>query len=132
MMIYMGLGDVSMPNTVIDYYNKVERVTGGAGRASEFARLFLLPGVDHCSGGPGADQVDYLGYMENWVENGTPPDVLVATHSENVVESGVSVRRPAFSRPVYPYPAYSKYRGTGDPTKFESFERAMPEQLRGE
>ncbi|MCH4152372.1 MAG: tannase/feruloyl esterase family alpha/beta hydrolase [Sphingobium sp.] len=127
LIIYMGLGDVSMPNTIINYYKKVQRLAGGAEKANKFARLFLLPGVDHCSGGPGADQVDYLGYLEDWVEKASPPDVLVATHVENAEASRGEARRPIFSRPVYPYPAYSKYSGKGDPAKAQSFERAIPE-----
>jgi len=116
-----------MPNTIINYYKKVQRLAGGAEKANKFARLFLLPGVDHCSGGPGADQVDYLGYLEDWVEKASPPDVLVATHVENAEASRGEARRPIFSRPVYPYPAYSKYSGKGDPAKAQSFERAIPE-----
>lgn len=126
MIIYIGLGDVSIPNSIIDYYEKVQRLAGGAQNAERFARLFLLPGVDHCSGGPGADQVDYLGYLEKWVEEGAPPDMLAATHFETVLEAGQTVRRTIFSRPVYPYPAFPKYRGSGDPHRLESFERALP------
>lgn len=125
-MMYMGLADISMPDAVLDYYEKVERVAGGPVEASKFARLYFLPGVDHCGGGPGADKVDFLSYLDEWVEKNTPPDVLVATHVANESQSGTSISRVMFSRPVYPYPAYAKYRGSGDPAKIESFERALP------
>jgi feruloyl esterase len=117
-ILYIGLGDPSMPNTVIDFFGKVERVAGGPAEAAKFARLFLLPGVDHCSGGPGADQVDFLQYLDDWVDRGMKPDALVATHGDGGTGT--------FTRPVYPYPAYARYRGRGDPTKAESFERALP------
>ncbi|BBD97228.1 tannase/feruloyl esterase family alpha/beta hydrolase [Sphingobium amiense] len=131
MIIYMGLGDVSMPETVIDYYRKVQRLAGGADKAGEFARLFLLPGVDHCSGGPGADQVDYIAYLENWVEKASPPDMMIASHVGEGANSGDGARPATFSRPVYPYPAYPRYKGKGDPAKIESFERALPEPEKG-
>lgn len=125
LILYIGLGDVSIPDTVIDYYKKVQRVAGGANQASEFARLFLLPGVDHCSGGPGADQVDYLSYLESWVEKGVAPDMLAARHFDT--GAGDDTGQASFSRPVYPYPAYAKYRGKGDRAKLESFERSTPD-----
>jgi feruloyl esterase len=116
-ILYIGLGDPSMPDTVIDFFKKVERVAGGRAEAAKFARLFLLPGVDHCSGGPGADQVDFLQYLDDWVDRGVKPDVLIAQHGVGGAGS--------FTRPVYPYPSYARYRGRGDPAKAESFERAF-------
>lgn len=54
----------------IDYYEAVEALMGGRDAAQEFVRLFLMPGHDHCWGGVGANSVDYLGHLEDWVEQG--------------------------------------------------------------
>jgi hypothetical protein len=121
LLMYIGLNDVSMPNVVIDYYEKVQRIAGGDARA--FARLFLLPGVDHCIGGPGADTVDYLSYLEDWSERGIAPDRLVAVHDEKPSPGGTDKR---YSRPVFPFPAYPYYDGRGDPSEAASFVRRNP------
>jgi len=126
LMMYMGMNDVSMPHTAIDYYQKVERLMGGKSQTQEFARLFLLPGVEHCMGGPGADQVDYLTYLEDWVEHAKPPDRLVAYHLKSGSEAHPMLFPPdeqsvEFSRPVYPYPLLPRYTGRGDPTSAASF-----------
>jgi feruloyl esterase len=102
----------------------------GLRRTQEFARLFLFPGVAHCSGGAGPNTVEgdtlpvgmtyppgiarvALGPLEQWVEHGIAPDQIIAYH----VTGGVT----DFSRPVCPYPELPRYRGAGDPTKASSF-----------
>ena len=98
-------------------------------RTQEFARLFLLPGVAHCSGGAGPDTVEHqlqapgpanpaiarlaLDPLVEWVEHGIAPDQIIAYK----VTGGVT----AFSRPVCPYPALPRYSGAGDTTKASSF-----------
>ena len=54
----------------IDYY---ERLEAGDAAVHDYARLFMLPGVLHCGGGPGPDSVDWLTAIEDWVERETPP-----------------------------------------------------------
>jgi len=134
LIIYMGMNDISLPHTAIDYYQKVERVMGGEHQTRDFARLYLLPGVDHCAGGPGADTVDYLSYLENWVEHGNAPDRLVAYHLKFTINPAALKSFPPgeqaieFSRPVYPYPAFAKYLGHGDPKNANSFGPAEPSE----
>jgi len=71
-----------------------------------FARLFMVPGMQHCNGGPGPNTFDVLGALVNWVEHGVAPDQIVATHSTaGVVDS---------SRPLCPYPQVAKYIGSGN------------------
>jgi feruloyl esterase len=82
-------------------------------RTQEFARLFLAPGVGHCSGGAGPDTVDLISPFVPWVEQGIAPDLIIASK----VVNGVTT----FSRPLCPYPALPRYRGTGDPTQASSF-----------
>jgi feruloyl esterase len=82
--------------------------------------LFLIPGVHHCGGGPGPSNFDALTLLENWVEKGQAPDVLIARRLVNG-----AVER---SRPIYPYPALARYSGTGDPKEASSFTRMDPTQ----
>ncbi len=64
----------------VDFYEALQKATRGADKAS---RLFLAPGVGHCSGGPGPDQVDWLTVIENWVEKGQAPEEVPATKANS-------------------------------------------------
>lgn len=80
-------------------------------------RLFMVPGMFHCAGGPGANVFNTLTALDNWVENGTAPEQIIATHYNNNVQSqGV-----AFTRPLCPYPQVAKYSGVGATTNAASF-----------
>jgi feruloyl esterase len=85
--------------------------------AAGFYRLFLVPGMEHCRGGAGPDAFDGLGALVRWVEDGIAPDRIVATR----FESEGAARRPAFSRPLCPFPRQARYRGQGDPDDAGSF-----------
>jgi feruloyl esterase len=115
LIVYHGTTDtVDPPAPVIDYYETVEKTMGGRKNTQDFFRLFLIPGMDHCVGGVGAMNVDWLRELEDWVENGKAPDVIVGTHAGRNNE-------PGFTRPLYPYPAYAKYKGKGDVNRAENF-----------
>lgn len=78
-----------------------------------FMRLFMVPGMSHCAGGPGLTNVDPLPSLELWVEKGIAPQELVAWRSEN----GVIVN----TRSVCPYPRTARYNGAGDAKDAASF-----------
>jgi feruloyl esterase len=61
--------------------------------------------MGHCDGGPGPNTFDALGALEQWVEHGTAPDKLIASH----VTAGKTDR----TRPLCPYPQVAKWNGTG-------------------
>jgi hypothetical protein len=129
LIIYQGYNDLSiLPHWTFDYYTKVERVMGGKERTQDFLRVFALPGVEHCAGGAGADNVDYVSYLEDWVERGRAPDKLIAFRlrdgdraSRPAVEYPIPASDVAFSRPVYPYPLGVRYKGKGDPNSADNF-----------
>jgi hypothetical protein len=127
LLIYQGLNDLSiLPQWIIRYYQNVERVMGGREQTQDFVRLFSLPGVEHCAGGSGADIVDYLTYLEDWVEQEKAPDRLIAAHLKKLDWAHpptfpLDPSNTAFTRPVYPYPTKAKYRGHGDPDNAASF-----------
>lgn len=93
-------------------------VTRAAGPelARDASRLYIAPGVAHCAGGPGADSIESLSAMIDWVEQGKAPGTLLATKRDP--RSGAA----AFTRPLCEHPAWPRYRGRGDPDKAESFE----------
>ena len=79
------------------------------GKAAAFARLFTVPGMNHCSGGPATDKFDMLSVLERWVERGQAPDSIPAEAS-NPGYFGVAAR----TRPLCPHPQYAHYNGAGD------------------
>jgi Tannase and feruloyl esterase len=97
-----------------------QKLMGSRAATQDFFRLFLVPGVHHCGGGPGLTDFDALTLLENWVEKGQAPDVLIASRKVN----GVVER----SRPVYPYPLLARYSGQGDPKQASSFGPVEPKR----
>jgi feruloyl esterase len=134
---YQGGNDAAeIPGAIVDYYETVERTMGGRSQVEDFFRFFVIPGMDHCGGGDGAFAFDYLSYLEAWVEHGTAPNAMVGAHVDPLPQYGwVFLKYPldpsyhvAFTRPVYPYPRYAKYRGRGDVKSASSFRPAGPSE----
>lgn len=131
---FQGWADQSvMPLNVINYYELTERTMGGRQATQQFYRLFMIPGMNHCTGGEGAHAVDYLSYLEAWVEQGKAPDMMLAAHPKSsagfTMEYGSHLPDPgqiAFTRPLYPYPAVAGYVGHGDPGEADSFRPKSP------
>jgi feruloyl esterase len=78
---------------------------GGSDRTTDFFRLFLVPGMGHCSGGDGPNTFDTISALEQWVELGKAPEQMIASKIRN----GVTTR----TRPLCPYPEIAKWRGSG-------------------
>ena len=85
----------------------------------EFGRLYMMPGVLHCGGGPGPDRVDWIEAIRAWVEDGQAPRRLVAATRD---DSGVTT----MSRPLCPYPEVAVYDGEGSPDTEGSFSCSIP------
>ncbi len=69
----------SRRSTRSSYYNSLTAANGGAEKVSEWSRIFLVPGMAHCGGGPSLDHFDMLTAIVNWVEKGAAPDFVIAT-----------------------------------------------------
>ncbi len=114
LLMYHGLADaIVFPGKTLDYWGKLEETTG-----TEFARLFMIPGMDHCGiqgTGPGIDQAgfDPLSALEAWVERGAAPDRLMTTKSVEGEER--------WSRPVCAHPRTAQFDGDGDWRAAESW-----------
>ena len=120
LIVYHGGADGAFSvNTTINWYNDVKAENG---KAEDFARLFVVPGMNHCSGGPSTDDFDMFPEVVNWVENGVAPDSVVATAS-NPGYFGVESR----SRPLCPYPKQARYKGSGDINDAGNFICQAPE-----
>lgn len=119
LIVYHGTTDtIDPPGPVIDYYRMAERVMGGRRNTQSFFRLFLLPGMNHCGGGVGVMDVDWIKALEEWVEARKAPDRIVATHPAHDNEG-------RFTRPIFPYPDYARYKGKGDVKQAKNFGRAV-------
>jgi feruloyl esterase len=85
---------------------------GGDAKVKDWSRLFLSPGMGHCSGGSATlDTFDMLTASVNWVEKNTPPDSITATGRAF----------PGRSRPLCPFPSHAQYNGAGDPENAASY-----------
>jgi hypothetical protein len=130
LLLYTGWGDpVEGVLRTVDYYESAERIIGSRAATQDFFRLFVIPGMNHCTGGNGAFAVDYLSYVEAWVEQGEAPVQLIGSHlrpDESVdpyhMIFPLDPTKVEFSRPVYPYPTLARYRGSGDQRSAASFE----------
>ena len=122
LIIYHGLADQLIPAAgTIDYYKRVQQQMGGAEKTSQFARLFLAPGVDHGFHGAGATPTGQIEAIIRWVEEGQAPDKLIAERRDS---SGKVIQ----TRPLFPFPQVAKYSGTGSTDEAENFAAQPPAQ----
>jgi len=121
LLIYHGWADQQVaPGASVEFYNSVVNLDGDGQKASNWIRLFMVPGMAHCSGGEGPDTFDKIGVLEQWVEHGIPPSRIVATHyTEGQVDR---------QRPLCPYPQVARYNGTGKIDDASSFTCSAPDQ----
>jgi feruloyl esterase len=114
LIAYHGWADpgISAAGTVA-YFDRMTAIAGGRSRADDFARLFMVPGMHHCGGGPGPNTFDMLPALENWVEKGIAPQQVIATRS-----AGGKVER---TRPLCPHPQVARYTGSGSIDEAASF-----------
>jgi hypothetical protein len=111
MIIYHGWNDPALSAyATIDHYEQVMKFDPDV---KSYLRLYLLPGVLHCGGGPGPEKVDWIELVQNWVERGIVP--------ERVVLSKMKDEEVIMTRPVFPYPEKALYDGKGEPGKESSF-----------
>ena len=118
LILYHGQSDgVFSFNSSVRWWEKLDANSGG--EAADFARLFAVPGMSHCSGGPAADSFDALGAIVDWVEKDKAPDAILASvrADNNELPANWSKTR---TRPLCPWPKLARYVG-GDIEKAESF-----------
>jgi len=110
LILYQGISDYGLSaNQLAAWYGRLHTDTGG--RTQDWARLFLVPGMGHCDGGPATDQFDPLTAIVDWVEHAEPPQRMVATGKHF----------PGMARPLCPWPKVARYVG-GDTRDAASFQ----------
>ena len=141
LIIYHGWSDaVISPLNSINYYESVIQQMGKPD-ADSFLRLYMVPGMQHCFGGPGPDVFGENGFsisndpqhdiylaLEQWVEKGTaPPSVIASKLEDRGADPKVKL-----SRPLCPYPQQAQYKGSGDPNDASNFTCETPSPRRHE
>lgn len=125
MLVYHGVSDpIFSVNDTETWYKGLQAANGGD--ATSFARLFRVPGMGHCSGGPSADQFDVITPLVNWVEQGQAPAQVIATARGPGNAAAVNAEVPSSwaagrTRPLCPYPKVARYAGTGSLESAGSF-----------
>jgi hypothetical protein len=118
LVIVHGVSDpVFSINNTIEWWNDVNKVNGGA--AADFVRMFAVPGMNHCGGGPATDQFDAFTALVNWVEKSAAPEKIVAT-------AGPATPWPGRTRPLCPYPRQARYSGSGSVEEAGNFSCVVP------
>ena len=119
LLMYHGWNDqLIAPRNSINYYQSVVKAQGGAEKAADSIRLFMVPGMAHCGGGDGTSMFDSLAVLEQWVEQKKTPAQIPASHLTN----GVRDR----TRPLCPYPSIAAYTGSGDTNDAANFTCSKP------
>jgi feruloyl esterase len=135
LILYHGWSDAAIPPlNAVNYYTSV--VSGMSG-AENFVRLYMVPGMQHCTGGPGPSLFGQFGIfkasdaehdvssaLEAWVEKGVEPRQIIATKYLKDNPAGSA----EMTRPICPYPQIARYTGTGDPKAAASFACALAER----
>jgi feruloyl esterase len=138
LILYHGWSDAAIPalNT-IEYYSQVA-ATMGPQATGDFVRLFMVPGMQHCGGGPGpnsfgqfggsaTDDPEHNAYvaLERWVEKGVAPSKIIATKFVDDMNPTKGVK---MTRPLCPYPQVATYTGSGDVNDAANFVCAAGEK----
>jgi hypothetical protein len=127
LILYHGWNDPAIsPMNTVQYYEQMQ-VKMGDTKTADFVRLYMVPGMGHCAGGPGAATFGQLGLttamgpeygifdaLEKWEEQDIAPGSIIAT------KYGAS-RKVEMTRPLCPYPQIARYDGKGDPSNSASF-----------
>jgi feruloyl esterase len=112
LLMYHGWNDPAIsPGNSIDYYTSVQKKLGG--KQDDFIRLFMVPGMGHCSGGDAPTQMNWMAALERWRESKTAP--------ESITASKVAGNRVEMTRPLCPYPQIAVYKGVGSTNDAENF-----------
>jgi len=118
LLLYHGWADQAIPpGNTVNFYSAVLQTMGPD--QSDWLRLFMIPGMQHCAGGQGTDQFNKMAVIERWREEGQAPDQIVASHVKN--------GQIDMTRPLCRYPQVAVYTGTGLTTDAGNFTCKAPQ-----
>ncbi|WP_235548635.1 tannase/feruloyl esterase family alpha/beta hydrolase [Noviherbaspirillum sp. Root189] len=112
LLIIHGTHDVLVSARSTQQYMKRLRAAMGLEKVSSFARYYEVPGFNHVVGRAFHPAWNSLSALEDWVEKGAAPSNPVATDTIGV---------PGRTRPLCEFPAWPKYKGSGDVNSAASF-----------
>jgi len=119
LLAYHGWADAQIsPANATQYYDRVLESVGDEAAVRDGFRLFMAPGMGHCRGGEGPNAFDALTVMEEWVEQGTAPDQIIASRT---IDGAVDR-----TRPLCPYPQLAVYSGSGSTDDAANFACRLP------
>lgn len=121
---------------LVTYYKSLNRAMGSA---QDFARLFMIPNMAHCGGGPATNNfsANLLMAITGWVENGAPPDKIIAANTNKSspfpgsapFDSRVAQNFPTGgTRPICAFPKQTRYKGTGATNEAANFVCVAPDR----
>ena len=120
LLLSHGWTDGLIPATnTVKFYGELQSKVPGKARKEQL-RLFMVPGMNHCSGGEGAYAFDTLGTIDAWASGGPAPERIVATRPPG--PDG----KPPLTRPLCAFPLVARYKGQGPEDQAESFACAAP------
>ena len=112
LLMYHGWNDTAISaGNAINYYDSVLQRMGR--NQDDWIRLFMAPGMQHCGGGPGPNQANWMAVLERWRESGDEPDRIDASRVTN--------NRVDMTRPLCPYPQVAQYKGVGSTNDAANF-----------
>jgi hypothetical protein len=120
LLLWHGWSDPAL--TALGSVKYFEQVHARDPKASEYFRMFMMPGVLHCAGGPGPDTVDWAAAIDEWVEKSKAPDRIVA---QKRAGAGAGAP-PARTRPLCSYPQRAVYSGAGSTDDAANFVCRQP------
>lgn len=122
LILFHGWSDAAItPLATIQYYDAV-RAKMGVKSADAFSRLFMVPGMSHCFGGPGPNSFDMLATLDAWVEHGKAPDQVIAAKTDNDYADLLGMPAKTLrTRPLCAYPKVAQWDGKGSSDDAGSF-----------
>ncbi len=132
LIIYQGWNDFPLrPQRAFDHLQSVQQAMGDSS-VDDFFRLYMVPGMTHCAGGPGAWMTDYVTPLVTWRESGEAPDRIVGAQTgkpipfPHLMVSPAGTQERAFTRPQCVYPKIAHYKGSGDDADASNYICGVP------
>ena len=117
LLMYHGWADpLVTPDASLIMFKRINETVGRAAESS--LALFMVPGMGHCQGGPGTDVFDKVAAVDRWIETGTKPQSIAASHMTGTVTDR--------TRPLCAYPSVAHYIGTGSTDDAKNFRCQAP------
>ena len=123
LILFQGWADAAIPPLgTIQYYESIQHKMGNE-EARRFVRLFMAPGMMHCSGGPGPNDFDSIAAMEQWREKNVAPETLIASrYAPNPAAMLTGETGPPLAtRPLCAYPRVAHWTGTGSTDEAKNY-----------